>query len=213
MEHLEGIASAEPFPHFIIKQFYNEKELELIWEELNFYTKPDKLLPAEHYGGIEGYTSAKALCLDTLYSAAFGHAEVDYRKISNILTVNRKIFDNSVLTPFAEIHDCCRLATKSNTDVTKVRYYHDGDYYDPHTDRNYQFLAFSYFYREPKRFEGGELVFPRYNYEFACDNNSLIMFPAWVEHGVSKVSINDSDYFDGYGRYAITSFFGNKEKE
>ncbi len=64
-----------------------------------------------------------------------------------------------------------------------------------------------------RRFEGGELVFPRYNYEFACDNNSLIMFPAWVEHGVSKVSINDSDYFDGYGRYAITSFFGNKEKE
>ena len=101
----------------------------------------------------------------------------------------------------------------SNHDITKVRYYHDGDYYDPHTDRNYQFLAFSYFYREPKRFEGGELVFPRYNYEFACDNNSLIMFPAWVEHGVSKVSINDSDYFDGYGRYAITSFFGNKEKE
>jgi len=39
------------------------------------------------------------------------------------------------------------------------------------------------------------------------------MFPGWVEHGVSKVSINDSDYFDGYGRYAITSFFGNKEKE
>ena len=56
-------------------------------------------------------------------------------------------------------------------------------------------------------------MFPRYNYEFACDNNSLIMFPGWVEHGVSKVSINDSDYFDGYGRYAITSFFGNKEKE
>ena len=52
-----------------------------------------------------------------------------------------------------------------------------------------------------------------YNYVLEYDNNSLIMFPAWVEHGVSKVSINDSDYFDGYGRYAITSFFGNKEKE
>ena len=37
------------------------------------------------------------------------------------------------------------------------------------------------------------------------------MMPAWVEHGVSEVSIKDSDYYDGYGRYAITHFFGCKE--
>ena len=36
--------------------------------------------------------------------------------------------------------------------------------------------------------------------------------PGWVEHGVSKVSIEDSDYFDGWGRYAITHFFGSKDK-
>ena len=80
-------------------------------------------------------------------------------------------------------------------------------------DNFFQYLAFSYFYREPKRFDGGELFFPKYNYSFQCDNNSLIMMPAWVEHGVTKVSIKDSDYYDGYGRYAITSFFGNKQTE
>jgi hypothetical protein len=36
------------------------------------------------------------------------------------------------------------------------------------------------------------------------------MMPGWVEHGVNQVSIEDSDYYDGYGRYSITSFFGNK---
>ena len=40
----------DPFPHMIIDNFYNEKELELIWEELKFYTKPGKLLEAEDYG-------------------------------------------------------------------------------------------------------------------------------------------------------------------
>ncbi|BCV08137.1 MAG: hypothetical protein CM15mL4_1960 [uncultured marine virus] len=83
----------------------------------------------------------------------------------------------------------------------------------PHTDNYFDFLAFSYFYHEPKRFEGGELFFPKYNYSFSCNNNSLIIMPAWVEHGVSKVSIENSDYYEGYGRYAITSFFGNKERE
>tara|TARA_A100001388_G_C28648064_1_gene440492 strand:+ start:255 stop:878 length:624 start_codon:yes stop_codon:yes gene_type:complete len=205
-ENITADAFVDPFPHIIFRNFYNDDELKLIWQELDFYTKPNKLFEAENYGGVVGYTSAKAILLDKLYSK-------DFRGISNILTVNRKVFLKEVLEPFGQLHDCCSIAVHSNWDITKVRYYHDGDHYDPHTDRKYQFLAFSYFYKEPKRFEGGELLFPRYNYKFSCDNNSLIMFPGWVEHGVSEVSINNSDYFDGYGRYAITSFFGNKEKE
>ena len=75
-----------------------------------------------------------------------------------------------------------------------------------------QFLAFSYFYKEPKKFNGGEVFFPKYDYEYQCYNNSIIIFPGWVEHGVRKVSITDSDYYDGWGRYAITTFFGVKDK-
>ena len=51
MEKLVADAFAEPFPHLIIKNFYNEDELKLIWEELNYYTKPGKLLEAKDYGG------------------------------------------------------------------------------------------------------------------------------------------------------------------
>ena len=75
-----------------------------------------------------------------------------------------------------------------------------------------QFLAFSYFFKEPKKFEGGELYFPDYDYEYSCNNNSIIMLPGWVKHGVKKVTIKDSDYFDGCGRYSITTFFSNKER-
>ena len=46
-----------------------------------------------------------------------------------------------------------------------------------------------------------------------CENNTMVVFPGWVEHGVRKVTIENSDYFEGCGRYAITSFFGNKERE
>ena len=206
MEKLEGLTFLEPFPHLIIINFYNDEELELIWEELKFYTKPGKFLPAKDYGGIEGYTDSKALCLDHLYITG----DPNYRPISNILTINRKVFDASVLQSFSEIHDCCGIAPETNFDVTKVRYYHDGDFYDPHTDKSIQFLAFSYFYKEPKRFTGGELIFPKYDFELTCENNSLIMFPGWVEHGVKKVNMEDSNYYEGYGRYAITSFFGCK---
>ena len=52
MENLEADAFIDPFPHLIIKNFYNDDELELIWEELKFYTKPGKLLTAKDFGGV-----------------------------------------------------------------------------------------------------------------------------------------------------------------
>ena len=54
MEQVEGTVFEKPFPHLIIENFYNEKELELIWEELKFYTKPNKLLEAKYFGGVVG---------------------------------------------------------------------------------------------------------------------------------------------------------------
>jgi len=205
METLDGIIFKKPFPHLIINDFYNEKELKLIWEELSFYTKPGKFLEAKYFGGIVNKTNSHALALDGVYRE-------EYRNLSNILTVNRKLFDTELLKTFSDIDDCCSIALTSNWDITKVRYYHHDEYYEPHTDRDFQFLAFSYFYKEPKKFRGGEVYFPDYDYEIPCNNNSMIILPGWVQHGVRKVNIEDSDYYDGYGRYCISSFFGNKGK-
>jgi len=199
METLEAKAFTDPFPHLTIEGFYNPEELELIWEELNFYTKPDKLFTAKDFGGVVDKTNSHALVLDHIYKGKF-------RKISNILQVTRKVFQEDVLGSFSKIHDCCGLAPIINYDLTKIRYYHNGEYYDSHTDAAMRFLIFTYFNKEPKKFSGGELYFPKYDYEFPCNNNSIIIFPSWVEHGVREVRIDDSNYYDGWGRYAITHF-------
>ena len=212
-ERLEAELFTDPFPLMVINNFYNDFELALIWQELAFYTAPHKLLAAENYGGVVGKTNARALLLDVIY---LDHSEEDdgknFRNISNILRINRKLFNCGVLDKFSELHGCCSLANKTNHDITKVRYYHNNEYYDPHTDSSTHFLAFSYFYKEPKKFKGGDLIFPKYDLKIPCDNNSMVIFPGWVEHGVRKVTIENSDYYDGWGRYAITSFFGCKSK-
>ncbi len=200
MESLRAETFEEPFPYMIIYDFYNEDELKLIWEELNFYTKPNKLLEARDYGGVIDGTNAKAICLDQIYR---GH-----RNLSNILTVSRKLFNEDILKTIQGMGREFTIVPYTNYDITKVRYYHDQEYYDPHTDLIYNFLGFSYFFKEPRKFDGGELYFPDHEFEYSCENNSIIIFPGWVKHGVKKISINNSDYFDGYGRYAITSFFG-----
>ena len=198
-------AFEKPFPHLIVNNFYNDEELELIWEELKFYTKPGKLLEAKDFGGVVEKTNHRALQLDVIYDG--------YRDLSNILTVNRKLFTSKILDVFAEIHESCWIAPMSDYDITKVRYYHDKEYYEAHTDKSFQFLAFSYFYKEPKKFIGGELFFPKHNYELTCENNSIIILPGWVKHGVKEVKIEDSNYYDGWGRYSITSFFTNANQK
>ena len=213
-EQLEAELYCEPFPLMVINNFYNQQELDLIWKELDFYTAPNKLFSAENYGGVVGYTNAKAIVLDDLYKNYENNEKgVNFRNISNILTVNRKLFESGVLDTFSSLHGCVSIANKTNHDITKVRYYHDGQYYDPHTDKSTMFLAFSYFYKEPKKFVGGDLEFTKYDFKLPCDNNSMVIFPGWVEHGVRKVKIKNSDYYDGWGRYAITSFFGCKDKK
>ena len=114
MENLNVDRLLEPFPHLIIKNFYNSNELELIWEELKFYTKPGKLLTAENFGGVVGSTNSHALALDEVYGTKF-------RILSNILTVNRKLFDKEILEAFSNTHDCCGIARHTNYDITKVR--------------------------------------------------------------------------------------------
>ena len=151
MQNISADAYIEPFPHLVFHNFYTDEELDLIWEELNFYTKPNKLFDVEDYQGVVGYTKAKALHLDSVYTGK-------NRVLSNILEVSRKVLDKQVLEPFSKLDDCCTLAKSANYDVTKVRYYHNGDYYKPHTDTFFEFLAFSYFYREPKKFNGGNLI-------------------------------------------------------
>ena len=166
METIRGSAFTEPFPHLIFSNFYNEEELNLIWEELNFYTKPDKLFEAKDFGGVVDWTNSHAIQLDNLYVGKF-------RSISNILTVNRKLFDPDILKSFAKIHECCEGCVIANTDITKVRYYHDKEYYKPHTDwfqphsEEYETNALSWGQRtwtvqialnEPS--SGGEISFP-----------------------------------------------------
>ena len=219
MEQLICDTYDTPFPHIIVKNFFNEEELELIWEELKFYTHPGKLMKAENFGGIVGGTNSSAIVLDQIYrnyektSSQYINGNPNFRPISNILTLNRKLFESGILDALADVHDSVSLCNQSNWDSVKVRYYHNDEYYDPHTDKAMQFLAFYYINKEPKKYTGGEVYFPKYDYEYGCDSNSIIVFPGWVKHGVKKVTIEDSAYYEGYGRYAITTFFGSKPRD
>ena len=57
---------AEPFPHLIVENMYNQEELDLIWEELKFLTKPQKFMQNDIGTGIDstGLSKSESKSLD-----------------------------------------------------------------------------------------------------------------------------------------------------
>ena len=123
-ETLELDVWYDPFPHLIVKNFYNKEELDLIWEELNFYTKPGKFLKdPKNFGAIPEATNSAGIILDQVYRNYEDkkdwavNGQPNFRPLSSILTVNRKIFESGILDVFADIHPCCSIAPLSNYDL------------------------------------------------------------------------------------------------
>ena len=71
MQTLDTFLLKDPFPHMIVENFYNDDELKLIWEELDFYTKDEKLFDAHEFGGVVDKTNSKAIWLDKVFSKKY----------------------------------------------------------------------------------------------------------------------------------------------
>jgi hypothetical protein len=187
----------------VIDDFYTDEEQVEIWKELDFLTYDRKLLPPEGTSPAhdpvtgESLKQNSAIFLDVIYSR---------RELSNILTLNRKIFSPEVSSNFDDMDNCFNYSEITNFDGTMVSYYEQSNYYKAHTDRS--ILTYLYWCnKEPKKFEGGDLILPQLDAGIEYKNNRLVVFPSWRLHEVTPVEmIEDVEPFSGFGRYCITTF-------
>lgn len=188
-----------PAEFLIIEDFFTKDEQASIWKELDFLTDPGKLLApdqtdaARTTGSNEIRKNNKGLFLDYTYSN---------RNVSNILNYTQKILDESVISAAIDCSPFYGILNYINNSTTLVSYYEDGDYYLPHTDRS-PITVLYYFFKEPKRFVGGNLkILGR---EIEIKNNMAVVFFGCFEHEVEKISYSGKPY-SGDGRYCISQF-------
>lgn len=191
-----------PFPHLIIEDTFDNHELQLIWQELDFLTYGNKLDPATKTSSATDddgnvLKSNGGIFLDSCYYK---------REISNILTVNRKLFEKDILKEFAGLSFGYNQILHCNMDFTLISYYEDSDYYLPHVDKSL-FTILTWFYKTPKSFQGGDLIFSEYDHQINIKNNMTLFFPSYIKHSVTKVEmVHTYPKFSGYGRYCMTEF-------
>jgi Rps23 Pro-64 3,4-dihydroxylase Tpa1-like proline 4-hydroxylase len=208
MQDLKIALLQEPFPHAIIDNLYDEDELKLIWQELDYYTYSDKLVPAITISGAirngEKLPKHSGIHLDELY--------INNRQISNILKCNRKVFNKDILEAFATLSPLIWDIKRIDLDMTIVKYYEDTDYYKSHVD-DPRFTCVTYLYKEPKAFTGGDLYFHQFDYTIPIVNNRFVFFTGCIEHASTTIVMNDEykdKKFSGFGKYTITQFLEKK---
>jgi len=194
-------------PVVVIDNYYDEQAMSNIWAELNFISKRDKLNPPDKTGSAniidpnskEVFLKKKnkGLFLDDVY--------VD-RKFSDILHENRKIFNADLVSKLIDIDIYFRHILKSTADSTLISYYEDSDYYKSHAD-DASVTVCSWFFQEPKRFEGGDFVIED-EVKIKCQNNRTVIFPSILEHAVEEVEMYELNRNKNFGRYTITQLIG-----
>tara|TARA_R100001594_G_scaffold48189_1_gene81052 strand:+ start:165 stop:806 length:642 start_codon:yes stop_codon:yes gene_type:complete len=189
-------------PYIVIDNFYNENELGLIWQELEFLcndcklTLPDDSDSATSPSG-EILKNNKCIYVDDVYKD---------RKFSNILVANRKLFDN--WGAFVNSHsDWFFNSLICNVDLTLISYYENGGYYKPHRDKAVA-TSLTWLYKEPKKFVGGDLTisFKDEQERIEVKNNRMVIIPSFIEHEVIEIRMDKEDCGNHLGRFCMTQF-------
>jgi len=193
----------DPIPFLIIDNTYTKAEQVKIFKELDFLS--EKLLTPDQTGSAmkENGELKKniGLFLDNVYSN---------RNVSDILTVNRKIFSQEVVDEVSKCHYAYNQYRSTNYDSTLISYYDDRSSYFSHSDSN-AITAVTWFFKSPKNFSGGDFTFTDFNKQVELKNNRTVIFFGCYKHEVSEVKIKDNSV-PFSGRFTISQFcnIGNR---
>lgn len=188
----------------ILDNYYDKNEYDCIFQECLFLSKDNKLLPPEKTGQPgPGMKKNTGVFIDEVYPA--------FRNFSDILRYNRKIFNPDLLQQLIDVDIVFRQIQNSNHDSTLLSYYGQEGYYKPHFD-SVNITLISWFFKEPKAFEGGDLFFENdVNLSVKCKNNRTVIFPSFLLHGVEPIKISEENVQKQFGRFALSQFFNYRK--
>ena len=184
-------------PFAVIDNFFNDFEREKILTELEFI-RPHLAGPGGSGGAVseqgEQLKFNSSLWLTDFYSdplkSSIYNLTRQYQDPDLLFEIGQKTWFPRMLNAYQKI------------EAIQLLYYESNSSYDTHIDT--AFLTFLYWiYKEPRKFEGGDLVLEE-DSRIECKPNRLLIFPSFAKHRVTPVKMTERA--DGYGRYCISNF-------
>jgi hypothetical protein len=195
-----------PYDMLVLDDVYTEEQQGYMWSELTYLYEANLFLDPEHTrsatdedGTIK--KSNKAVFPVKIYPK-------EYLDKSALIMVPRTV----LLQP--EVIDLMRAKNPAHGILENVNmvspiisYYESHNYYDFHYDLS-AYSTLSYLVKEPRAFEGGEVVFRVNDHEVTIpiQNNRVILFPSCYQHAVKEVFMDPSDEGKMLGRFCVGQF-------
>lgn len=187
----------------MVDDFYDRNQEEEILKELDYlerYCVKDKIPIGSSE---ENPAILSRLALDYFYRGQ--------RDKSSILRHHGRVCSLPVVEQYQKTTPSWRTWLSCNIDQSIVSYYENQDEYKTHFD-TFMHTCLIWFYREPKRFTGGDLKFPQSDSIVECKHNRMVIFPSYYLHEVDMVSMDQENVGKGYGRWCITHFYTHQPK-
>lgn len=133
------------------------------------------------------------------------------RQLSRYLRLYRKMIDALVRDRQTLVTNHLLLDSffETNTDVTLLSYYDDGDYYKSHRDNAVWTMVY-WMHEETRLWKGGELLLEQLDFSMEPRNNCAVLFPSFLIHSVNKIR-SEKPLLRGQGRFSFTTFFNIKD--
>lgn len=189
----------------VIRNWYSEEELDMVWKELDVICSPFIMYKSGSLGNTSATNEVGAdlkknhgVFLDEFYGN-------DNRYKSNILNLNRKIFIPDFVLSLIKEDPSFSYFFNCTRDTTLISYYDQDDEYKAHRDDSV-YTSNIVLWREPKKFDGGKFLIGTESVDLDIKSNDMVIFPGYSLHTVTEIKMHE-DYTEWKsGRYSITNF-------
>ena len=192
-----------PTPHLLLEDFYTEKQLSVIWKELEILTP--SLDPPENTGSAWHDNEDKTWKKQN--EGLFLYNVYNRREVSPIISFTEQILFNDIGEFLDEKHWMTNVYKACNWNTLLISYYQNNHFYEPHTDLS-TLTSLVWIWKEPKHFNGGNFTLTNYDYTIECKNNCGIIFFGGEEHAVNNVTLDEEYMNKNLGRYTVSTFMG-----
>lgn len=186
----------KPFSYFIIDDFFDKKELELIMQEaitLQPYALDQSKTGSAYKDGKTPLKSGKGIFLDTMFGAD--------RSVCKILNAYTKIFNGELCETLIGYDASFGHIKNSTHDTTLINYYGPDEEYHAHKDSS---PITAVIFLEIGKFEGGGFSFPNFKETISFKHNRLVIFHGCVDHQAHEIKPLEKDSC----RVSIAKFIG-----
>tara|TARA_R110000744_G_scaffold289824_1_gene400638 strand:+ start:266 stop:889 length:624 start_codon:yes stop_codon:yes gene_type:complete len=185
-------------PFVIVDDFFNGFESEQLLAELEF-VRPHLSGSGETGGAVSLVDGSNLKLNNSMWLNDF----FSDPKKSTVYNLTRQFYDPDLLFEIGQETWIMRyLENYPAADALQILYYEQNSSYDTHLDR--AFLTYLYWtHKEPKKFEGGDLVLEE-DSRVEYRKNRLVIFPSPTKHRVTSVKMTERS--EGHGRYCISNF-------